>query len=165
MPLSCHGICENLIIEYLCGHGNVKILIFCHNNVKKNSKSSSLCCPNCVEILLLYVYDVLITWRCFIVLYALLMMEDLIMSMLFMVASRSYFCHGNVVIYSFHVYAGMIIFFMESVESITKLLFVLFFPCIKCQNNNPTRKFFLPKCLLYHENNHIFFFFCHIGLG
>lgn len=65
MRLSCHGICENLIIEYLCGHGNVKILIFCHNNVKKNSKSISLCCPNCVEILLLYVYDVLITWRSF----------------------------------------------------------------------------------------------------
>lgn len=71
MRLSCHGICENLIIEYLCGHGNVKILIFCHNNVKKNSKSISLCCPNCVEILLLYVYDVLITWR-FFLLYSML---------------------------------------------------------------------------------------------
>lgn len=163
MRLSCHGICENLIIEYLCGHGNVKILIFCHNNVKKNSKSISLCCPNCVEILLLYVYDVLIrSFYC-----TLCCPYD----------GRSYyvyafhgevqilFCHGNVVIYSFHIYAGMIILFMESVESITKLLFVLFFPCIKCQINNPTRKFFLTKCLLYHENNHIFFFFCHIGLG
>lgn len=114
MRLSCHGICENLIIEYLCGHGNVKILIFCRNNVKKNSKSISLCCPNCVEILLLYVYDVLIrSFYC-----TLCCPYD----------GRSYyvyafhgevqilFCHGNVVIYSFHVYAGMIILFMESVE-------------------------------------------------
>lgn len=133
MRLSCHCICENLIIVGLCGRGNVKILLFRHSNVKISKT---------YLIFLLYVYNVLLTLKLFYCTICCPYNERSYYVYAFMDEWRSNFCQSNVNLFISCLYCHDDLF-LERVGYLQIITIVLFYP----KYNNLIRKkgFMIPQ--------------------